>query len=101
MSARLKIALGLALTVPAMIPFGPVEAQRNSNEAVLIVFGDEACPRDTICVRKPQSEKQSGVHRWARTRCLPVLARKNWNASTTLCLQRCATPPPHRIPGCT
>lgn len=57
MSARLKIALGFALTVPALIPFGPVEAQRNSNEAVLIVFGDDPCPRDTICVRKPKSEQ--------------------------------------------
>lgn len=57
MTGKLKIALGLALTVPSLIPFGPAEAQRNSNEAVLIVFGNEACPRDTICVRKPESEK--------------------------------------------
>lgn len=57
MTGKLKIALGLALTVPAMIPFGPAEAQRNSNEAVLVVFGEEPCPRDTICVRKPAGEK--------------------------------------------
>lgn len=57
MTGKVKIALGLALTVPGMIPFGPAEAQRNSNEAVLVVFGQEPCPRDTICVRKPESEK--------------------------------------------
>ena len=57
MTGKLKLALGLALTVPGLIPFGPATAQRNSNEAMLIVFGNEPCPRDTICVRKPESEK--------------------------------------------
>jgi hypothetical protein len=57
MTGRLKIALGLALTLPGLVPFGPAGAQRNSNEAVLVVFGNDPCPRDTICVRKPESEK--------------------------------------------
>lgn len=57
MTGKTKIALGLALVLPGLMPFGPAEAQRNSNEAVLIVFGDQPCPRDTICVRKPKSEQ--------------------------------------------
>lgn len=57
MTGKVKIALGLAMIMPGLIPFGPAEAQRNSNEAVLVVFGEEPCPRDTICVRKPETEK--------------------------------------------
>ena len=57
MTGKFKIALGLALTVPGLLPFGPATAQRNSNESVLIVFGDQPCPRDTICVRKPAGEQ--------------------------------------------
>jgi hypothetical protein len=57
MTTKIRFALALALTVPGLLPIGPAAAQRNSNEAVLVVFGNEPCPRDVICVRKPQGEK--------------------------------------------
>lgn len=45
-------ALSTGLTV---LPVMPVQAQ--STDRVLTVFGNDPCPRDTICVRAPESER--------------------------------------------
>jgi hypothetical protein len=52
-----KTMMAIALGAPLLVPAGPAQAQRNSNEQVLIIFGDDACPRDTICVRRPAGER--------------------------------------------
>lgn len=46
-----------ALIAPMLVPTAPVAAQRNSNEQVLVIFGNDTCPRDTICVRRSESER--------------------------------------------
>lgn len=58
MSKSLKLALiAAALAAPVAVPTAPALAQRNSNEQVLVVFGNDACPRDTICVRRSEGER--------------------------------------------
>ena len=58
MSKSLKLALiAAALAAPLAMPTAPVFAQRNSNEQVLVVFGNDSCPRDTICVRRSEGER--------------------------------------------
>ena len=52
-----KRLIAATLLAPVALPTAPAVAQRNTNEQVLIVFGEEPCPRDTICVRRPESEK--------------------------------------------
>ena len=47
----------VALAAPLFVPSAPALAQRNSNEQVLIVFGQDPCPRDTICVRRSEGER--------------------------------------------
>lgn len=51
-----KSVLALA-ALGSIVPIVPASAQRNTNEQVLIVFGDDACPRDTICVRRSEGER--------------------------------------------
>lgn len=46
-----------ALAAPLLLPSAPAVAQRNSNEQVLVIFGNDACPRDTICVRRSEGER--------------------------------------------
>lgn len=46
-----------ALVSPMLLPTGSAQAQRNSNEQVLVIFGNDACPRDTICVRRSEGER--------------------------------------------
>lgn len=55
MFKRLLLA-GLA-AASLLGPAGTAMAQRNSNEQVLIIFGNDACPRDTICVRRSEAER--------------------------------------------
>jgi hypothetical protein len=52
-----KVLMSVALGAPLLLPAAPAQAQRNSNEQVLIVFGNDACPRDTICVRRSEGER--------------------------------------------
>jgi hypothetical protein len=52
-----KTLLAVALGAPLLLPAAPASAQRNSNEQVLIIFGDDSCPRDTICVRRSEGER--------------------------------------------
>jgi hypothetical protein len=55
-----KSVLGLAavaLGAPLLAPSAPAFGQRNTNEQVLVVFGNDTCPRDTICVRRSESER--------------------------------------------
>jgi hypothetical protein len=47
----------LGLGAPLLVTATPATAQRNSNEQVLIVFGNDPCPRDTICVRRSEGER--------------------------------------------
>jgi hypothetical protein len=47
----------VALLAPLVMPPAAVQAQRNSNEQVLVIFGNDTCPRDTICVRRSESER--------------------------------------------
>lgn len=46
-----------ALAAPLLAPSSPAVAQRNTNEQVLVIFGNDACPRDTICVRRSEGER--------------------------------------------
>lgn len=46
-----------ALAAPLLVPTTPAAAQRNTNEQVLVIFGSDSCPRDTICVRRSESER--------------------------------------------
>jgi hypothetical protein len=58
MSKTVKLALAaLAAAAPGVIPTAPAVAQRNTNEQVLVVFGNDPCPRDTICVRRSETER--------------------------------------------
>ena len=58
MSSKIKITLAAAmLAAPVAVPTAPVFAQRNTNEQVLVIFGNDACPRDTICVRRSEGER--------------------------------------------
>ncbi|HYZ48265.1 MAG TPA: hypothetical protein VE567_05155 [Sphingomonas sp.] len=58
MSRKLNWALAAAiLAAPLGLPTAPALAQRNSNEQVLVVFGKDPCPRDTICVRRSEGER--------------------------------------------
>jgi hypothetical protein len=50
-------ALTGIMAAPLLLPSAPALAQRNSNEQVLVIFGDDSCPRDTICVRRSESER--------------------------------------------
>lgn len=58
MSKKSVLALAAAaLAAPLLVPSAPALAQRNTNEQVLIIFGNDACPRDTICVRRSEGER--------------------------------------------
>ena len=58
MSSKIKITLVAAmLAAPVAVPTAPAFAQRNTNEQVLVIFGNDACPRDTICVRRSEGER--------------------------------------------
>ena len=52
-----KTLLAVALGAPLLLPAAPASAQRNTNEQVLIIFGNDSCPRDTICVRRSEGER--------------------------------------------
>lgn len=52
-----KTSLALAAVLALPLGFTPASAQRNTNEQVLVIFGNDACPRDTICVRRSESER--------------------------------------------
>ena len=77
-------AAGLYAAAPA-----PVAAQ----ERVLTIFGDDECPRDTICVRAPENERyripkelrettpQPGNESWAaRARSMEYVGRTGINS---------------------
>ena len=52
-----KSLMAVAIGAPLLLPAAPAQAQRNSNEQVLVVFGNDPCPRDTICVRRSEGER--------------------------------------------
>ena len=52
-----KLLIAATLLAPLGLPSAPAVAQRNTNEQVLVIFGDDTCPRDTICVRRSESER--------------------------------------------
>jgi hypothetical protein len=49
----MRIALALSLALAPIAAPAPVSAQRPS----LIIFGDDKCPADEICVVAPESER--------------------------------------------
>lgn len=56
MSRRLLIVAGAAIA--GLMSFAPpLAAQTLDNDKVLIVYGNDACPAGTICVRKGESER--------------------------------------------
>lgn len=58
MSKKPVLALAVAAMIaPLGLSSGPAIAQRNTNEQVLIVFGNDSCPRDTICVRRSEGDR--------------------------------------------
>ena len=52
-----RLLIAATLLAPLGLPSSPAAAQRNSNEQVLVVFGNDPCPRDTICVRRSEGER--------------------------------------------
>ena len=52
-----KLLIAATLLAPLGLPATPAVAQRNTNEQVLVIFGDDTCPRDTICVRRSEGER--------------------------------------------
>ncbi|HEV2568481.1 hypothetical protein [Sphingomonas sp.] len=52
-----KFLIAATLLAPLSLPSAPAVAQRNTNEQVLVIFGDDTCPRDTICVRRSEGER--------------------------------------------
>lgn len=52
-----KLLMAFAVGAPLLVPAIPAQAQRNTNEQVLIIFGNDPCPRDTICVRRSEGER--------------------------------------------
>jgi hypothetical protein len=53
---RLLLAAAALSTAFVATPL-PIAAQTSSSERVLTIFGEDKCPRDTICVRAPESER--------------------------------------------
>ena len=51
------VLAAIAVGAPLAVPTAPALAQRNTNEQVLIIFGSDPCPRDTICVRRSEGER--------------------------------------------
>ncbi len=51
-----KIIVAAVLALPAFAP-APVLAQAISNDRVLVIFGKDVCPKDTICVTAPENER--------------------------------------------
>lgn len=45
----------LAATASITLPAAPAAAQ--ANDRFTVVFGNDPCPRDTICVRAPENER--------------------------------------------
>ena len=55
---KLPILLGAALAATGLSLYAPDPAQAQSGTfPALTVFGDDPCPRDTICVRAPENER--------------------------------------------
>jgi hypothetical protein len=52
---RAALALALVATGGVMLPAAPARAQ--AGDRLITVFGSDPCPRDTICVRAPESER--------------------------------------------
>lgn len=50
-----RILIAALLAAPVALPV-PVAAQL-ANDRVLTIFGSDPCPKDTICVRAPESER--------------------------------------------
>lgn len=46
----------LAVTAAIAIPALPAAAQK-ADDRFVVVFGNDPCPRDTICVRAPENER--------------------------------------------
>jgi len=52
----MRIAIIASLLLTPVFVASPAYAQLN-NDRILTVFGDDPCPKDTICVRAPESER--------------------------------------------
>ena len=52
---RALLALALVTAGGAMLPSAPASAQAGNR--LVTVFGNDPCPRDTICVRASESER--------------------------------------------
>ena len=51
-----KALIAALLLTPLAVPL-PAIAQGIQNDRVLTIFGTDPCPKDTICVRAPESER--------------------------------------------
>lgn len=52
----MRIAIIVSLLLAPVAIAVPAHAQLN-NDRVLTIFGSDPCPKDTICVRAPESER--------------------------------------------
>ena len=50
-----KILIAALLVAPLALP-ATVQAQ-TANDRILTIFGNDPCPKDTICVRAPEAER--------------------------------------------
>jgi hypothetical protein len=51
-----KILIAALMFAPAALST-PAFAQTGANDRVLTIFGNDACPKDTICVRASEAER--------------------------------------------
>lgn len=52
-----RVAFLVVAAAAGFAAFAPQPAPAQATERVLTIFGDDECPRDTICVRAPENER--------------------------------------------
>lgn len=56
MKSIIALSVGLIVAIAGVaLPASPAAAQ--ASDRFVVVFGNDACPRDTICVRAPENER--------------------------------------------
>ena len=55
--SRVALFTAAAVTAFGYGALAPAPATAQATERVLTIFGDDPCPRDTICVRAPENDR--------------------------------------------
>jgi len=50
-----KLMIAALLLAPVLEP--TASSAQTANDRILTIFGDDACPKDTICVRAPEADR--------------------------------------------